>query len=499
MATENKLAQAAERARKEKVDAYKKAIDTMEEDQRLFYENSLKREQISQAEFADSLKKRSERYSDYANQVLQVTYMTEQEKSDISREYLIQSEKALTQYYELSKKLRREDAEDALKNSGAYVSDRNYYDNWQDFGDDPTSAFKRVDANLSKEVSEGTLSYDEYYKKLSQFGSQMYQDRIDNSNRWLSHESEMNRLTTEEYIAGLERMKAYTQSYYSSGIISHREYTDSMQSLEERIFEKKKQQHKEILKQAEEEKAAIDSAAQAKIDALEKQYNATIADMDEEDRAEELSNLKAQERIYKNAQTKEGKQTLTSIRERINEINDEERRAELKEDLARSKESILRKAERQKRSVDKTAASKALDFGLYYDEEGNYKMLSDVKTTFNSVLAEQSEFSIKSKNEIALYNTEVNTLMTQATQTLANNILTSFSAFAAGVSAIKKQIFSDVAAVNSLDFSRFGTSKSPIKTSITYNDYGDKNISSINQASDYFSSIGNLIAKGGRV
>lgn len=496
MATQKQLEQAAERARKEKVDQYKKAVEQMEEDEKLFYENSLKRQQISEAEFAASLKERSERFAQYSKEVMEISYMTEQEKYDISREFLIKSEKALTDHFLLVKKLQEQSVADSLKNSESYVSDRNYYDNWAELGDDPISAFARVDKNLSEQVFGGVLSHEDYHKKLSQFGAQMYADRIENSNRWLAHETEMNRLSTAQYIEGLERMKAYTQSYYGAGIISHRQYTDGMQSLEERIFEKKKQQHKEILAQAEEEKAAVDRAAAARIEALEAQYSSRLSAIDEENEEQELKQLKAQEKVYKNAETREGKERLADIRERIDYINDNRERKELKESFNASKSSVLKKATARKHEIDSEAAGKALDLGLYYNEASGYKMLSDVKKTFTSVLSEQTAFSVKSKNEIALYNTELNQLMNESARVITENLLTSFAAFATGVNAIKNQIYNDVASVNALDFSRFGARK-PIKTSITYNDYGDKNITGINQAADYFSGIGNLLAKGG--
>lgn len=497
--TEKQRLAAIEKERKAKVAEYKKAIDNMEEDDKLFYENQLKRQKISNEQYAESLKAKSERYAQYSKDVLNVSYMTEQERYDLSREYMQKSEKALTEHMQRMNEIARTNLNSKMENSMEYISDRDYYSNWQDFDDDPVSAFKRVDKNLSEKVFSGDISLDEYRARLEGFGSFMYKDRVENSNRWLAHESEMNRLSAEDYIAGLERMKAYTQEYYSSGMISHREYIDGMQSLEERIFEKKKEQHQQILQQAEEEKRAVEEAAKAKIASLEEEYNAKIAAMDKDKRGEELSELKALERVYSNAQTKEGKERLGEIRERIDDINDANRRAALKEDLQESKKAVYESSQRKKDAIDRSASRQALGLGLYYDESSGYKMLSDVKGTLSSVLSEQESFSSKSFEEMTLYSTELSRLMSESTQNLAGNILTSFSAFASGVEAIKNQIFADVEAVNSLDFSRFGTSGKAIKTSVTYNDYGDKNISGVSGASDYFSHIGNLIAKGGRL
>lgn len=505
------MARATEKARKQKVDSYKKAIDEMEEDSALFYKNQLKRDQLSSAEFAQSLKEQSQRYAKYSQDVLSVSYMTEEEKHDISREYLIKSEKALTEHYEWVKKAEKEltafqeeqkkerlaTLDNSMELSEKYLSDRNYYSDWKN--DDPISAFGRVDTRLSQSVYNGDISHEEYYERLKNFGSQMYNDRIANSNRWLAHQREIDNISAEEYIAGLERMQNYTSEYFSSGIISHREYIDNMQSLEERIFQEKKAMHKEILSQAEEEKAAADKTAKAKIQLLRDEYNAQIAAIDKAQQAEELSRLKGQERIYANAQTKEGKERLSSIREQIESIELSQRKAALKANLEEETENILALTERKKNRIDERAYSAALDLGLYYDEESGYEMVSGIKGVFSSVLAEQSGFSKQSVTEIEQYNAELNKKMTDSTQTLANGILTGFSAFAAGVNAIKNQIFSDVEAVNSLDFSRFGASGKAVKTKIVYNDYGDKNISGSASSENLFKTLGSLIAKGGKL
>lgn len=506
----SQIQRAQEKVRKQKVDRYKEYITNMEEDYALFYKNQLEREKISEMEYAVSLKERSLRYEKYSKDVLKISYMTNAEKLALSREYQQKSEAALTDHIKLVKELGREEIEerkkaerekleDAMENSTDYVSDRNYYSNWQDFGDNPLQAFSRVDKRLSEAVLAGTMSYEEYYDKLSSFGSAMYEDRINNSNRWLSHEREMNRISSEDYIAGLYRMREYTEEYYSAGIISHRQYIDGMQSLEERIFNERKAQHQEILRQAEAEKDAVDETAQAKIDALEKQYKAAIADMDEDNRDEELSYLKAQERIYANAATKEGKDRLSEIREDIEKIKEEERRIALKENLDASKERVLSAAERKKASIDREASRAAYDLGLYYDEDTGYRMISNANSALSSVLSEQESFSQKSYAQIDSFNSELNAKMTESFKTVATGILTNFQSFAQGLEAIKNQIFSDVAAVNSLDFSAFGTSGKAIRTSITYNDYGDKNISGTAGSFSIADTLSSLIAKGGRI
>lgn len=510
MATLSKMERAIEKARKARVDAYKKAIKNMEEEDKLFYENQLKRQNISDEEFAKACKTRSERYANHSKEVLNVAYMTEEEKLSLSREYMLKSEEALTEHYvrmakidekrkEEILKARREQSEASMDASYSYVSGRNYSDDWVKAGDDPIDAFNRVRARLQGELSQGIITEDEYSGTLKAFGSEMYSDRIANSDRWLRHETEMNRLSTEEYIAGLYRMQSYTQAYYDAGIISTREYYDGMQSLEERLFDKKKELHQRVLSQAEEEKKAVDKTANAKIDSLEREYRAKLALIDEENTEEELDALKAQEKIYASAETKEGKEKLADIRKDIDRIEDDMKRAELEAEFESEKEDILYLAEKKKNRIDKRAKEKATDFGLYYDEDAGYQAIADARGTFTALLAEQEAYSTQSKTDLEEYGKGINTLFLGSTATLAEGILNSFTAFAMGVEAIKNRIFSDVEAVNSLDFSRFGVSSSPIKGNITYNDYGDKNITGVSGVNDYFSGVGNLMARGGRI
>jgi len=494
MALLTKYQRTIEQARKKQVEAYKKSIADMEEDSKLFYENELKRSKISAEDYATILKERSERYAQHAQDVLGVSYMTEQERYDLSREYMQKSEDALTEHIERIKKLEREKLNAAMENSVNYVSDRNYYSSWEEVGDDPINAFGRVDKRLSEAVMQGDISYKEYYDRLSGFGSAMYKDRIANSNRWLEHEREMNQISSEDYIAGLYRMRTYTQEFYSAGIISHREYIDGLQSLDERIFEERKNQHKEILRQAEKEKRAIDENAQARIDTLQKQYKAAISDIDEDNLDDELAYLTAQERIYGNAQTREGKERLAEIREDIEDINEEKRRIALKEDLEARTENILNAADYRKSVIDRDAARTAIDLGLYYDEDTGYKMMRHVTTALGDVLGKQKSFSQKSSAEIDSFNSGLTNSMASAYETFSSGILANFQSFADGVTAIKEKIFADVESVNSLNFSRFGSSGG--KTTITYNDYGDKKISSSTSGTKVLDTFKNLIAKG---
>ncbi|MBR2476823.1 MAG: hypothetical protein IKB50_01665 [Clostridia bacterium] len=494
-----KVARREESARKKRVEQYEKEIRDREQTMTYFYKNELERGRINQEEYANLLKEQSDRYRQYSKDVLNVAYMTQQEKLLLSQEYMKKSEQILFQHLELMKEVAREKVNISMDGSVEYMSDRNYYSNWNDFGDTPEDAFARVDQRLSEAVLAGVISYEEYMERLKGYGTAMYEDRIANSNRWLEHEREMNRISAEDYISGLYRMRKYTGEYYSKGMISHRQYVDGLQELDERIFNERVAQHREILRNAEKEKRAIDENANAEIDALRTKYEASLSAMDSSGREEELSYLMAQEKIYESAQTREGKERLAEIRESIERINDEKKRLALKEDFESSKGKILADAEEDKSAIDRNAMMSAVSLGLYYDEETGYRMIRHVNRTFEKVLNEQTTFSDRSGEEMGRYNEMLTGLMTDATKGLSEGILTNFRLFADGVEAIKKKIFEDVASVNSLDFSRFGSSTRGGNTNITYNDYGDKKITGSAATSSFFDTLSNLIAKGGKL
>lgn len=495
---QEKVARKAEEARTKRVTQYKKEIRDREQTLTYFYKNELQKGKINNEEYANLLKEQSDRYRQYSKDVLKVSYLTQQEKLLLSQEYMKESEKILFDHLKLMEKMEKAKINIATENSMRYVSDRNYYSDWEKFGDTPIDAFSRVDQRLSEAVLADDITYEEYMERLKAFGTAMYEDRIENSNRWLEHEREMNRISAEDYISGLYRMREYTGEYYSNGIISHRQYIDGLQALDERIFNERVAQHKEILRNADDEKKAIDEIANAEIDALREKYEASLSAMDSSDREEELSYLKAQEKIYASAQTREGKERLAEIREDIEKIKDEKRRIALKEDFESSREKILTDAEEEKDIIDRNAMMSAIGLGLYYDEETGYRMVRHVNGTLEEVIGEQIAFSNRSEEEMGRYNEMLTGLMTDAAKGLSDGILTNFRLFADGVEAIKEKIFKDVASVNSLDFSRFGSSSRNGNTSITYNDYGDKKITGQAATSSFFDTLSNLIAKGGK-
>lgn len=131
--------------------------------------------------------------------------------------------------------LTRKLADNINSLSEIYVSERAHFNDFEDHGDTAIAAFDRVKERNYADMQSGIITWEEYVENVSRIGSVMYEEKISQSEHWLKSEKKYNNLSLEDYIAGLERMKDYTEEYYQHGIIGYREYRDSMQAISEEI------------------------------------------------------------------------------------------------------------------------------------------------------------------------------------------------------------------------------------------------------------------------
>lgn len=150
-------------------------------------------------------------------------------------------------------KITRRLAENINSLSEIYVEERAHLNDFEKYGDTAIDAFDRVKTRNYADMQSGLITWEEYTAALSDIGALMYQTRLEQSEKWLKNESKYNNLSLEDYIAGLERMKAYTEEYYQHGIISYRDYCDNIEALsnavldkEREIEEREAQRHKEV-------------------------------------------------------------------------------------------------------------------------------------------------------------------------------------------------------------------------------------------------------------
>lgn len=137
-----------------------------------------------------------------------------------------------------------------------YAGGKNNSDAFTAANDD-YSHFTKTHAVTTADQLQKWLEFQEQYKEnekdiwdieeqIFSLQQKLYSERVSESEKWLAHEEKYNGMGVDDYLAGIDRMKAYTEEYYAQGIISHKEYTDAMLDLDEKYIDKRKEQLEEL-------------------------------------------------------------------------------------------------------------------------------------------------------------------------------------------------------------------------------------------------------------
>lgn len=119
------------------------------------------------------------------------------------------------------------------KASEDYIMARMVMNDWGSWGDDAVSAFNRVRDREYKFVEEGKITAKEADEYIVKLGEDMFDARVNNSDRWLEHEREYNNISVEDYIEGIDRKRAYTQQAFDEGMITTAKYYTAMQKYDD--------------------------------------------------------------------------------------------------------------------------------------------------------------------------------------------------------------------------------------------------------------------------
>lgn len=131
-------------------------------------------------------------------------------------------------------------------NSDAFTTAK---DNW--------SHYTKTHSVTTEQELQKWLEFQEKYKEnekdiwdieeqIFSIQKKLYSERVSESEKWLKHEEKYNGMSVSDYLAGIDRMKAYTAEYYAQGIINHKEYTDAIADLDEKYLDKRKEQLSEL-------------------------------------------------------------------------------------------------------------------------------------------------------------------------------------------------------------------------------------------------------------
>jgi TP901 family phage tail tape measure protein len=126
--------------------------------------------------------------------------------------------------------------------SKSYIEERAALNDWDDNGDNPIDAFTRIRDRNMAEVEAGRMTWEDYTTEMSSIGSTLYDNMTEYSRDWLEHQEKYNGMSAADYIAGIGRIQTYTEQMYAQGIISHKEYVEAKNKLNEEYLDKRKEQ-----------------------------------------------------------------------------------------------------------------------------------------------------------------------------------------------------------------------------------------------------------------
>ena len=126
--------------------------------------------------------------------------------------------------------------------SKSYIEERAALNDWDDNDDNPIDAFTRIRDRNMAEVEAGRMTWEDYTTEMSTIGSTLYDNMTEYSRDWLEHQEKYNGMSATDYIAGIGRIQTYTEQMYAQGIISHKEYVEAKNKLNEEYLDKRKEQ-----------------------------------------------------------------------------------------------------------------------------------------------------------------------------------------------------------------------------------------------------------------
>lgn len=149
---------------------------------------------------------------------------------------------------------KRKQNDEQNKASESYINIRTQLNDWDAYGDDPLSAYKRIETRNLENVDNGLMTKSEFDELMTGFADDMLNGRIDRSFDWLDREQKYNNLSEDEYIAGIDRMIAYTNESLEDTAVSEETYNQIMANLTD-----KRRDHE--IKRAEEVVSAWEKSA----------------------------------------------------------------------------------------------------------------------------------------------------------------------------------------------------------------------------------------------
>lgn len=122
-----------------------------------------------------------------------------------------------------------------------YIRDTKYFSGAASNDDEAIRTFKEIAGLNWIFADKGVLSWAEYEERVSNLGKEMYEGRVEQSQKWLNTQEKYNNLSVEDYIDGLHRMEEYTEQYFNEGLIDYETYLEDRQQIFDELINKREQ------------------------------------------------------------------------------------------------------------------------------------------------------------------------------------------------------------------------------------------------------------------
>ena len=219
----------------------------------------------------------------------------EYEQRLISREeYIDKLEEQSRRIYSLA----QDEIDKNMSNIDKYISARNHFDDWDEFGDSEIEAIKRQVQYLDEAYEQKLISYEEYTEKVAEYTQKMYSvakdDIIEEVSELIEDYEEMKNLESSQ----VESQKTLLQSYYdvSNAVTEAQREIDKELKASMAMHEYLNEETRELLFNQEDYNALNEELLEIQTDAdeLQKQYREDILNANAETIAEITSHYQMQ-------------------------------------------------------------------------------------------------------------------------------------------------------------------------------------------------------------
>lgn len=121
--------------------------------------------------------------------------------------------------------------------SKSYIEERAALNDWDDNGDTPLDAFKRIKDRNYQDLQDAKITWDDYVDNVSDAGETLYDDMKSYSDSWLEHQQKYHDMSIDDYIAGIDREAERLEEFYANDVINYQKYVEEKQALEEKRYD----------------------------------------------------------------------------------------------------------------------------------------------------------------------------------------------------------------------------------------------------------------------